>query len=147
MLEEAIKTRQPEGRISVNIGSSLRRLNDLEKKYPKHEEIKKWKARFEEVDKKIDPNANRGASFKPGFPWDMSNFAQAWVNFQWGKMAADSGDIQRAVGLYQNVVYNLNLIAERPELFDTMPEEYKKWAADKRPEAQKILDDLKKKNH
>src|SRR5258707_15666697 len=49
MLEEAVKTRQPEGRISVNLGSAIRRVNDLAKKYPKHEEIKKWKARFEEV--------------------------------------------------------------------------------------------------
>lgn len=147
MLEEAIKTRQPEGRIAVAVGGSLRRVNDLAKKYPKHEEIQKWKARFEEVDKKIDPNANRGESFKPGFPWDMSNFAQAWVNFQWGKMAADSGDVSRAVGLYQNVVYNLKLIAEHPDLFDTMSDEYKKWAADHRTEAEKILEDLKKRNH
>jgi hypothetical protein len=147
MLDEAIKTRQPEGRISVNIGSSLRRLDDLAKKYPKHEEIQKWKKHFEEVEAKIDPNANRGESFKPGFPWGMSNFEQAWVNFQWGKMAADAGDVSRAVGLYQNVVYNLNLIKEHPDLFDTMPEEYKTWAKEHKPEAEKILADLKKKNH
>ena len=147
MLDEAIKTRQPEGRIGVNIGSSLRRLDDLAKKYPKHEEIQKWKKHFEDVQAKIDPNANRGESFKPGFPWGMSNFEQAWVNFQWGKMKADANDVQGAIGLYQNVVYNLNLIKEHPDLFDTMPEEYKKWAEEHRPEAEKILADLKKKNH
>ena len=147
MLDEAIKTRQPEGRIGVNIGSSLRRLDDLAKKYPKHEEIQKWKKHFEEVQAKIDPNANRGDSFKPGFPWGMSNFEQAWVNFHWGKMKADANDVQGAVGLYQNVVYNLNLIKEHPDLFDTMPEEYKTWAKEHKPEAEKILADLKKKNH
>ena len=52
-----------------------------------------------------------------------------------------------AVGLYQNVVQNLNLIASRPELFDTMPEEYKKWAADTKPVAEKTLEEWKKKNH
>src|ERR1700712_522599 len=74
MLEEAIKSRQPEGRIGVDLASSIRRLNDLEKKYPKHEEIKKMKKRAEEVEAKIDPNASRGASFQPGFPWGMANF-------------------------------------------------------------------------
>jgi len=147
MLEEAIKTRQPEGHIAVNLASAIRRVDDLAKKYPKHEEIKKWKARFEEVDKKIDQNAPRGASFKPGFPWDMANFAQAWVNYGYGKAKFDAGNVNDAIGLYQNVVYNLKIIHDRPELFDTMPEEYKKWAADTYPEAQKTLDEWKKKNH
>jgi len=38
----------------------------------------------------------------------------------------------------------LNL-SRRPELFDTMPDEYKKWAADKKPEAEKLLAEWKKK--
>src|SRR5438270_7726668 len=54
MLEDAIKTRQPEGPISVNVESSLRNLEALEKKYPKHEDIKKWQARFEEIKGKLD---------------------------------------------------------------------------------------------
>lgn len=81
-LEDAIKTRHPEGLISVNVAVGLRRLNDLAKKYPKHEEIKKWKERFEEIDKKLEPNANWRDSWKPNFPWDMANYAQAWVNIQ-----------------------------------------------------------------
>jgi len=147
MLEEAIKTRQPEGPISINVAVGLRRLNDLAKKYPKHEEIKKMQARFQQIQDKLDPNANRRDSWKPGFPWDMSNFAQAWVNWHWGKMAADANDAERAVGLYDNVVRNLRIISERPELFKEMPDEYKKFAEENKPKAEKILADLKEKTH
>src|ERR1700743_3022641 len=56
MLELAIKQRQPEGRIAVDLASSIRRLDDLAKKYPKHQEIAKWKTRAQQVDAKIDQN-------------------------------------------------------------------------------------------
>ena len=56
MLELALKQKQPEGRIGLNLASSINRLNDLIKKYPKHEDLKKWKVRDEEIQKKIDPN-------------------------------------------------------------------------------------------
>src|SRR5271155_4772897 len=80
MLELAIKTHQPEGRISVETENSIRRLDDLTKKYPKHEEIAKWLARAKQVEAKVDPNAPRGASFTEDCPWNESNFAQLWVN-------------------------------------------------------------------
>jgi hypothetical protein len=80
MLEIAIKQRQPEGHIAVDLASSIRRLDDLSKKYPKHQEIAKWKARAQEVDSKINPNADRRTSFTQECPWDEANFAQLWVN-------------------------------------------------------------------
>ena len=55
MLELAIKQHQPEGRIDLNLARSINRLNDLIKKYPKHEELPKWKARAEEIEKMINP--------------------------------------------------------------------------------------------
>jgi hypothetical protein len=146
MLEEAIKTRQPEGPISINVAVALRRLEPLVKKYPKHEDLKKWQTRFEEIDKKLDPNANRTASWKPGFPWDMSNYAQAWVNWHYGKMLADDNDVELAVAMYQNVVQNFKLISEREDtLFKEMPEECHKFVQENKPKAEKILADLKKK--
>src|SRR5205814_1045434 len=74
MLELAIKQHQPEGRIGLNLASSIRRLDELAKKYPKHEEIKKWKDRAAEVEKKINPDASRSEPFKPGCPWEESNY-------------------------------------------------------------------------
>src|SRR4029077_8485182 len=74
MLDLAIKQHQPEGRIGVNLASTMRRIDDLAKKFPKHEQIKKWKEHAEEVNKKIDPNANRSTPLNPGCPWEESNF-------------------------------------------------------------------------
>jgi hypothetical protein len=147
MLEDAIKTHQPEGPISVNVAVGLRRLNDLAKKYPKHEEIKKMQARFQQIQDKLDPNANRRDSWKPGFPWDMSNYAQAWVNWHWGKMAYDANDAERAFGLYGNVVQNFRLITEKADLFKDMPEECHKFVEENKPKAEKIYAELKEKTH
>jgi len=148
-LEDAIKTRQPEGRIGISIASSLRdRMEPLAKKYPKHEGIKKWKERFEEVEKKINPNANRGDSFKPGFPWEMANYAQAWVNYQHAQMMVADNDVEHAIGLLQNVVQNLNLISEREDtLFKDLPEECHQFIKETKPKAEKQLAELKKKGH
>src|SRR5437016_12260159 len=74
MLDLAIKQRQPEGRIGLNLVSTIHNLEDLTKKYPNHEENKKMKGHAEEIEKKIDPNASRSESWKPGCPWDESNF-------------------------------------------------------------------------
>jgi len=147
MLEEAIKTRQPEGAISINVAVGLRRLNDLAKKYPKHEDIKKWQKRFEEINDKLDPNADRRASWKPGFPWDMSNFSQSWVNLQYGKMLMDDNDAEQALGMYDNVLRNFKLITEHPELYKELPDEYKKFIQENRSKAQKSYTELREKAH
>src|ERR1051325_6309198 len=49
MLELAVQQHQPEGHIGLQLVGSLKRLDDLAKKYPKHEAIKKWKQRAQEV--------------------------------------------------------------------------------------------------
>src|SRR4051794_23109277 len=42
MLDIAVKQRQPEGPIAVNTAVTLRRIDDLLKKYPKHQDILAW---------------------------------------------------------------------------------------------------------
>jgi hypothetical protein len=98
MLALAIKPRRPEGRISVDLGSSIRRLDDLMKKYPKHQEIAKWMARAQQVDSKIDPKALRSASFTPECPWDEANFAH------------DAKDYNTACSDLQNVIQNYRIM-------------------------------------
>jgi len=106
MLEIAIQQKQPEGHIAVDLASSIRRLDDLSKKFPKHQEIAKWKARAAEVDSKINPNADRRTSFGPECPWDEANFAQLWVNLHWAKVAYDAKDYTTAATQMQNVMQN-----------------------------------------
>src|SRR6185369_10916494 len=110
MLDLAIKQRQPEGRIGLNLASTIRRLDELAKKYPKHEEIKKWKEHAEEVQGKIDPNASRGIYFNPGCPWEEANYAQLWVNYHWAKAAAKENDYNTALSCMQNVMQNYDIM-------------------------------------
>ena len=144
MLDYAIKQHQPEGRIGLNLVSTADRLKKLSKEYPQHEEIKKWSQKVEDVNKKIDPNAPRGEYFKPGCPWEESNFAQAWVNAHWAKMEMDQNKLDQAYGLYQNVEQNLDILL-KPDRMKDYPQELHKWVEDAKPETDKIMDELKEK--
>ena len=146
MLELAIKQHQPEGRIGVNLASSIRRLNDLEKQFPKHEGIKKWKQRAVEVEKKIDPDARRGDYFGPNCPWEESNFAQAWVNYHHGKMQYAAKDYEHAFGLFQNVKQNFKILLV-PDRMKEYPEDLRKWVEDHRDDVDKTYAELKEKTH
>jgi hypothetical protein len=144
MLELAVKQRQPEGRIGMNLATSLRRLEELAKKYPKHEEIKKWKERAEAVDAKIDPNANRGTGFNPGGPWEEANFAQLWVNLHWAQTAAKVNDYNTASSCMQNVMQNYSIMLQ-PDRMKNYPEDLKKWVEDNKPVADKFWKEIKAK--
>jgi hypothetical protein len=138
MLELAIKQRQPEGHIAVDLASSIRRLDDLIKKYPKHQEIAKWKARAQEVDAKINPNANRNTSFTPECPWDESNFAQLWVNLHWAKVAYEAKDYNTAYSDMQNVMQNYPIMLA-PDRMKSYPEDLRKWVVDSKPDADTLV--------
>ena len=146
MLELAIKQHQPEGRIGVDLASSSRRLDDLAKKYPKHEEIQKWKQRAAEVEAKIDPNADRGKSFGPECPWDESNFAQLWVNLHWARAAFDAKDYDTARSCMQNVMQNYEIML-RPDRMKDYPEDLHKWVVDSKSEADNLYKAIKEKTN
>jgi hypothetical protein len=146
MLELAIKQHQPEGRIAVDLASSIRRLNDLEKQFPKHEGIKNWKQRATEVDKKINPDANRHEYFNPNCPWDEANFAQAWVNYHHGKMQYAAKDYEHALGLFQNVKLNFKILLV-PDRMKEYPENLRKWVEEHRDDVDKTYAELKEKTH
>jgi hypothetical protein len=146
MLDLAIKQRQPEGHIAVDLASAGRRLNDLAKKYPKHDEIQKWKTRVAEVQAKINPDADRGKSFGPECPWDESNFAQLWVNLHWAKVAFDAKDYDTARSCMQNVMQNYEIML-RPDRMKDYPEELRKWVQDSKAEADKLDQAIKEKTN
>jgi hypothetical protein len=146
MLDIALKQHQPEGRIGLNLASSSKRLDDLAKKYPKHEEIQKWKQHAEEVQSKIDPNADRGKPFGPECPWDESNFAQLWVNLHWARAAFDAKDYTTALSCLQNVMQNYEIML-RPDRMKDYPEELRKWVVDSKPEADNLYKAVKEKTN
>ena len=143
MLDKAIEQKQPEGKISVELASTTQRLDDLIKKYPKHEDLKKWKEKVDDINKKIDPNANRNEPWKPGCPWDESNFAQAWVNYHWGKMQIADKQIDQAKGTWSNVVSNFDVML-KPDRMKDYPDDLRKWVEDNKEDVDKTEQELKK---
>ncbi|MGH7241846.1 MAG: hypothetical protein ACREJD_00310 [Phycisphaerales bacterium] len=137
MLDEAMKHKQPEGRIGLQLASTTRRLDELTKKYPKHEEIKKMKQHADDVLSKINPNADRGAPFSPECPWEEANFAQIWVNIRWAQAAWKEKDYQNVSGLMKNVNDNLNIMLA-PDRMKNYPPELSKAVRDAKPEADKL---------
>jgi hypothetical protein len=145
MLDKAIEQKQPEGRIGFNLVSTRERLDKLVEKYPKHEELAKWKKHADEVNKKIDPNADRSVGgWKPGCPWEESNFAQAWVNYHWGKMLIDNKQISDAKSIWSNVKQNFDILTAKDRLKD-YPDDLKKWVEDNKDDVDKTSEELKKK--
>jgi hypothetical protein len=146
MLELAIKQHQPEGRIDLNLATSVNRLNDLIKKYPKHEELPKWRARAMEVQKKINPNAQRSTPFNAGMPWEESNYAQLWVNWHFAKMLLDAKDYEQAHLMLTNVMQNYAIMLA-PDRMKDYPDDLRQWVIDSKPEADKMMALAKAKTH
>jgi hypothetical protein len=144
MLDLALKQRQPEGRIGFNLASVGRAMDDLAKKYPTHEEIKKMQAKVETIQKKIDPNADRFAPWKPGCPWDEANFVQLWVNWHTAKTCMANNDPANALMYMSNVNQNYELLS-RPDRLKDYPPELKQWFDDTKPQAEAFTAELKKK--
>jgi hypothetical protein len=146
MLDLALKQRQPEGHIGLNLASTIRRLDELAKKYPRHELIKQWKDKANAVNGKINPGASRGEPFKPGCPWDEANFAQAWVNYHHGKMLLEANDLNSAYGSFLNVKQNFEIL-RRPDRMKDYPADLRGWVEGVAAEVDKTFADLKVKTH
>jgi len=146
MLDLALQQHQPEGRIGVELAMSINRLNDLIKKYPKHEGLQKWKTHAEEVEKKIDPNAQRSTPFNAGCPWEESNYAQLWVNWHYAKMLLDAKDYEKAYSMLTNVMQNYTIMLQ-PDRMKDYPDDLRKWVVDSKPEADKMFALAKEKTH
>jgi hypothetical protein len=144
MLDLAVKQHQPEGRIGMNISIALRRMDDLIKKYPKHEGIQKWKKHFEEVQAKINPDASRNVNFTTECPWDEANFAQLWVNVHWMQFLVEQKNWKDAEPLISNIKQNYTIMLA-PDRMKNYPEDLRKWVVDSKPEADKLIAEVKAK--
>jgi hypothetical protein len=148
MLEDAIKTRQPEGLIGLQLVSYQHRLDDLVKKYPNHADLKKWKARADEIQSKIDPNAERRmVSWKKGFLWDQDTYAQPQVNVPRGKFAEEHNDLETAYGCYSLAASKLDYLVQHPDMMQDYPDDAKAWVKEQQPLIDKKRDELAKKTH
>lgn len=146
MLELCLKQHQPEGRIGYNLALSLNRLNDLTKKYPKHEELPKWKERATDISGKVNPDAQRSTPFNAGCPWEESNYAQLWVNWHYAKMLLDAKDYEKAYLMLTNVMDNYTIML-KPDRMKDYPDDLRTWVVDSKPEGDKMMALAKEKTH
>ncbi len=130
MMDLAIKQDQPDGRIGLELA--------------KHEEIQNWKKQIDEVQSRIDSNADRGKPFGPECPWEESNFSQLWVNLHWAHVAFEAKDYTTALSCLQNVMQNYDIML-KPDRMKDYPEDLRKWVVDSKPDAEKLYKAVKEK--
>ena len=147
MLQAALKSHQPEylvGRLADTQASGV--LPPLLKKYPNHEDLKKWMADYEDVAKHVDKNADRLVHWTPDFGhWDNEHYRQGWVNVPLGKMYADAKEWSDAASKYGWAADNLGKIVDHEEWMKNWPEDVVKWVKDTKEESEKLAAEAKKK--
>jgi hypothetical protein len=89
-LDMALKQKQPEGAIKDFLKEVIKAQDEALAIYPQHAGLKKAKEKAENIQKKINPNAD-WASWKTGWPWDTP-FVHGWVEYNWSKTAKGAGD-------------------------------------------------------
>jgi hypothetical protein len=132
-LDEAIKERQPEGAILMSVISETQLLDDLIKKYPNYQDFKTWKQHAEAIKGKISPDANRGDSFKPGSLWNEGNYKEAYVNYNYAKVAIAKKDWAEAHDGLNYAERNLGFLVDRVKKDDRVsawPDGAAKWVQD-----------------
>jgi hypothetical protein len=132
-LDEAIKERQPEGAILIAVIGEIQLLDGLIKKYPNYQDFKTWRGHAQEIEGKIDPNANLRDSFKPGSLWNETNYREAYVNFNYAKVALEKKDWREAHDGLNYAQRNLGPLVDRVKKDDRVsawPDGAAKWVQD-----------------
>ncbi len=90
--EQALKTHQPEGAIRLLVPDVINSCASVLETFPNHEDVKNWRLRALEIEKKIDPNAP-SADFKSNFAqWRDYSYEAGWRSYHIAKMAAEDED-------------------------------------------------------
>jgi hypothetical protein len=147
-LDDAIKERQPEGAILIEVIGQLQLLDDLIKKYPNDEDFKKWQTQAQDVKAKIDPNANRSDQFKAGCLWSEINYRKAYVNYNYANLAIEQQNWDAAHDGINYAERNLESLERRVKDNDRVnawPEGAAKWVTDTAAEVAKMEEQVKQK--
>jgi len=142
-LEDALKERQPEGAVLIAVIAQIQLLDELSQKYPNDEDFKNWKARAQEIKGKIDPDADRRAEFKPGSLWSEVNYREAYVNYNYAKVAIDQQDWETARDGLRYADQNLGFLRDRVAKNDRVaawPDGAAQWVKDTSAETAKMQD-------
>jgi hypothetical protein len=148
MLEEAIKTHQPEYKVGYLAEAQIEKsLPPLIKKYPNDRDLQKWMQRCEEIVKLVDPDADQTSNWKPDFAyWDYECYRQAWVNMNLGRMGMEAGDWPDAASRFGWADQNLAILLNHQEWMKNWPKAVVKWVKATKETADKLTSDMRKRS-
>jgi hypothetical protein len=144
-LDDAIKERQPEGAILIAVIGQIQLLDELIQKYPNDQDLKDWKAHAEDIKGKIDPNANRSDSFKDGCLWGERNYQEAYVNYNYAKLAIQQQNWDAAKDGLNYAQQNFTILQERIKNNDRVsawPPGAADWVTTTAPELAKMQEQV-----
>jgi hypothetical protein len=133
--EAALASRQPETPIRLQTADVVNSTTDVLKEYPNHEDLKKWKAKAEDIAKKIDPNAVP-ADWKSNFAhWKDYSYEAGWRSYHIAKMAAAADDWGLARSHADEAVTQLTRTVARMEQW---PADVQAWVNASKAEMEKL---------
>jgi hypothetical protein len=126
-LEQALKSKQPEGFIKDLLPEVIKAHDAVLKTYPNHEDVKKWKAKATTIQGKINPKADWSGA-KPGFGWDINNspLIHGWVEYHWMKWAQAAGEKRTAYEQAQSATNHLGDYGAK-KFYKGWPDDLKAW--------------------
>ena len=139
MLEQALKTRQAEGAIGMELISSLSLLEELLATYPSHQDLQAWRTRAKTIQDKMGPDFQRGGSFTSRCLWNEHSYREAFVGMHCGDMGAASDDWELAFDCYRTAGQKLEFLNNRiqsGEHVEGWPAETVAWIQEQLPIAQ-----------
>lgn len=148
MLEQALATRQPEGRIGYELIGAISVLDDLLKTWPNHSGLRQWRDRAVAVQKQVDPNADRQAPFTGRCLWNEHSYQEAFVGHHCGKLFADNLEYGEAFDCFRTAAQKLEFLSRRldeNDHVDGWPTDIVAWIRQVRPEVESLREEMGKK--
>jgi hypothetical protein len=148
MLEQALTTRQPEGRIGFELIGAISVLDDLLKVWPNHSSLQQWHERASAVRKQVDPNADRQAPFTGRCMWNEHSYQEAFVGYHSGKLFAAELEYGEAFESFRTASQKLDVLTRRldeNDHVDGWPAEIVAWIRQVKPEVEQLREETSKK--
>ena len=141
-LDFALKSRQPEGAIKDFIKEVIKAQDEALKTYPAHETLKKQKEKAENIQKKINANAD-WANWKQPWPWNDSGYFNGWVEYYWSKAALAAGDWSTVYEQTRSAGNHLGDYGAK-RVYKGWPDDMKKWVDDAKNEVDALWEESRK---
>ncbi len=141
-VDNALKTRQPEGAIKDYLPEAIKAYDAALKTYPNHEDIKKWKEKAVSIQGKINPKAD-WASWKSDFYWADGAFENGWALYHWAKFAMQNNEWDVVYEQARSAHNSLGEYGAQGKM-KGWPEDVQKWIVDADTDAQKIWEESRK---